>query len=123
MGRRARVGSTTDACARRVRRLSAWRARRMALTIRDDGRGRRYVASEVARAVVRVGGRIWLGTLVVALGCLLLRLGADLSPRTMELTRSFIGLPIFLALAVPLSWLAYRFIPCSCVIDMAQFHF
>jgi hypothetical protein len=95
----------------------------MELTIHEDGPGRRYFASEVARVVVQVGGRLWLGTVVLALGCLLLRFGVQLSPRAMVLTRALIALPVFLALAVPLSWLVYRYVPCSCTIDSAQFRF
>jgi hypothetical protein len=95
----------------------------MELTIHEDGTGRRYFANEVARAVVQVGGRVWLGTVVLALACLLLRLGVQLPPRAMVLTRALIALPVFLALTVPLSWLVYRYLPCSCTIDGAQFRF
>jgi hypothetical protein len=95
----------------------------MAVTIREDGHGRRYFANEVARAVVRVGGRVWMVTVVLALGALLLQFAAELPSGALVLTRALIALPVFLALVVPMTWLVYRILPCSCVIDRAEFRF
>lgn len=99
------------------------RASGMALTIREDDRGRGYFASVVARAVVRAGARVWIGTLGLAIGCVLLRLSVQLSPPAMGLTRAVVALPLLLALVVPLLWLAYRLLPCSCVSDSGQVRF
>lgn len=89
----------------------------MPLTIYEDARGRRYFATETTRAVVHAGARLWWMAVVVAVLSAASTVVLDLSPGRAELARTLIGLPFFGALVVPLTWLAYRWLPCSCTID------
>lgn len=93
----------------------------MVLMIREDDVARRYFAAEAARAVVHAGKRLWWAAVGVACISALLKLVVDLPARGESLTRPLLAVPFFGALAVPLTWLAYRWLPCSCTVDERGF--
>jgi hypothetical protein len=79
--------------------------------------------AEAARAVIHAGKRLWWAAVGVAYISALLKLVVDLPARGESLTRALMAVPFFGALAVPLTWLAYRWLPCSCTLNERGFRF